>query len=129
MSKAKDALMSAFNSAGGTGAAPALAAPAVTAPIFAALGDPTRLSLLARLSGGRRQSIAALSAHTSLTRQAVTKHLRVLEEAGLVVSTRAGRESLFEFRPAPIDTLRAYLDDVSRQWDDAIGRLQAFVED
>lgn len=121
--------MSAFNLPGGAGAAPALATPALTAPIFAALGDPTRLSLLARLSGGRRQSIAALSAHTSLTRQAVTKHLRVLEEAGLVASTRAGRKSLFEFRPAPIDTLRAYLDDVSRQWDDAIGRLQAFVED
>lgn len=110
------------------GAGPALAAPGFAAPIFAALGDPTRLSLLTRLSDGRQQSIAALSAHTSLTRQAVTKHLRVLEDAGLVASRRAGRESLFEFRPEPIDTLRAYLDDVSRQWDDAIRRLQAFVE-
>lgn len=99
------------------------------APIFAALGDPTRLSLLNRLSAGNAQSIAKLSAQTHLTRQAVTKHLRVLEGAGLVNSVRVGRESRFTYRPEPIVDAKAYLDAVSAQWDDALGRLKAFVED
>jgi DNA-binding transcriptional ArsR family regulator len=98
------------------------------APVFAALGDPTRLALFARLADGRRRSIATLSADTALTRQAVTKHLRVLENAGLVASLRLGRETQFTFRPEPIAEVRSYLDDVSRQWDDALGRLKAFVE-
>ncbi|QCI63292.1 ArsR/SmtB family transcription factor [Phreatobacter stygius] len=98
------------------------------APVFAALGDRTRLSLLTKLSDGQTRSIASLSADTRLTRQAVTKHLRVLETAGLVASTRAGRESLFAFRPEPIGEVRAYLDAVSQQWDDALSRLRAFVE-
>jgi DNA-binding transcriptional ArsR family regulator len=98
------------------------------APLFAALGDATRLSLLAKLSEGRSQSIAKLSADSALTRQAVTKHLRVLENAGLVKRRRAGRESLFAFRPEPIGEIRAYLDDVARQWDDALARLRDFVE-
>jgi DNA-binding transcriptional ArsR family regulator len=98
------------------------------APIFAALGDGTRLSLLAKLNDGRDRSIAALSADTRLTRQAITKHLRVLEDAGLVASTRAGRESRFRLRPEPIATARAYLEGVSRQWDDALARLRSFVE-
>lgn len=99
-----------------------------TASLFAALGDRTRLSLLTKLSDGQTRSIAGLSAGTDLTRQAVTKHLRVLEEAGLVISSRVGRESQFAFRPEPIDEIRAYLDSVSRQWDDALSRLRAFVE-
>lgn len=98
------------------------------APIFAALGDGTRLFLLAKLSDGRARSIAALSADTEITRQAVTKHLRVLEDAGLVSSVRAGRESRFTFRPEPIADVRSYLDLVSEQWDDALSRLRAFVE-
>jgi DNA-binding transcriptional ArsR family regulator len=98
------------------------------APVFAALGDGTRLSLLAKLSDGQTQSIARLSADTALTRQAITKHLRVLENVGLVSSTRVGRESLFAFRPEPISEARAYLDNVSRQWDDALGRLRTLVE-
>jgi DNA-binding transcriptional ArsR family regulator len=98
------------------------------ATVFAALGDGTRLSLLTRLSDGHRRSIAALSADTRLTRQAVTKHLRVLETAGLVSSTRVGRESQFAFRPEPILEIRTYLESVSRQWDDALSRLRAFVE-
>jgi len=98
------------------------------APVFAALGDRTRLSLLSKLSDGRRRSITALSAGTNLTRQAVTKHLRVLEDAGLVASSRVGRESHFAFRPEPILAIRSYLDEVSAQWDDALARLQAFVE-
>ena len=98
------------------------------APLFAALGDATRLSLLTKLSDGQTRSITGLSTDTKLTRQAITKHLRVLENAGLVVSARVGRESQYAFRPEPIAELRAYLDDVSRAWDDALGRLQRLVE-
>jgi DNA-binding transcriptional ArsR family regulator len=101
---------------------------AKAAPIFAALGDRTRLSLLRKLSSGESQSIARLSVDTDLTRQAVTKHLRVLEDAGLVVMTRSGRESLYAFRPEPIMVVRTYLDAVSQQWDDTLERLRAFVE-
>lgn len=97
-------------------------------PIFAALGDRTRLSLLTKLSDGQTRSIAKLSADTKLTRQAITKHLRVLENAGLVQSNHIGRESLFAFRPEPIGEVRSYLEEVSAQWDDALSRLRAFVE-
>lgn len=99
------------------------------ASVFAALGDPTRLSLLTRLSDGRPRSISDLSADTELTRQAVTKHLRVLERAGLVASERAGRETRFAYRPEPVERARAYLDRVSAQWDGAVARLRVFVED
>ncbi|PWJ74465.1 ArsR family transcriptional regulator [Pseudaminobacter salicylatoxidans] len=98
------------------------------APIFAALGDPTRLSLLTRLSDGQSRSIASLSVDTRLTRQAITKHLHVLESAGLVTSSRIGRESRFAFQPDAVAEAKAYLDTVSRQWDDALSRLRAFVE-
>ena len=101
----------------------------VRASVFAALGDQTRLSVLAKLCGGEPQSIARLTAGTRLTRQAVTKHLRVLENAGVVRSVRAGRENLFEIEPRPLDEARTYLDQVSRLWDDALARLKAHVED
>lgn len=97
-------------------------------PVFAALGDGTRLSLLTRLSDGEMRSIAKLSADTKLTRQAVTKHLRVLENAGLVESNKVGRESRFAFRPEPINEAQSYLAEVSQQWDAALSRLRAFVE-
>jgi DNA-binding transcriptional ArsR family regulator len=99
------------------------------ATVFAALGDATRLSVLARLSNGRRESISRLTAGTRMSRQAVTKHLRVLAQAGVVRSVRVGREALFELEPRPIDDVRNYLDEVSRQWDDALARLKAHVED
>jgi DNA-binding transcriptional ArsR family regulator len=107
------------------------AAPAVadTAPIFAALGDPMRLSLLSRLTDGQTRSIATLSADTTLSRQAITKHLHVLERAGLVRSTRTGRESRFAYVPEPINAARSYLDLVSAHWDAALCRLRAFVEE
>jgi DNA-binding transcriptional ArsR family regulator len=98
------------------------------ASLFAALGDETRLSVLAKLSRGEPQSIARLTAGTKLTRQAVTKHLRVLADAGVVRSLRSGRESLFELKPQPLEEARDYLDEVSRQWDDALARLRAHVE-
>lgn len=99
------------------------------APLFAALGDQTRLSLVAKLCGGRPSSISQLTTGSRLTRQAITKHLRVLERAGIVHSVRAGRESRFELDPRPFTDLRQYLDFVSAQWDQALARLKAFVED
>ncbi len=101
---------------------------AVVAAVFAALGDETRLSLVGRLASGPPQSIARLAEGSTLTRQAITKHLRVLEAAGVVQSVRAGRENLFSFLPEPLRDVRSYLDQVSAQWDDALGRLKTFVE-
>jgi DNA-binding transcriptional ArsR family regulator len=99
------------------------------ASIFAALGDETRLAVLAKLANGQPQSISRLTVGTRLTRQAVTKHLRMLEGAGVVRSARVGRESRFELEPKSIDDARTYLDHVSRQWDDALARLKRMVED
>jgi DNA-binding transcriptional ArsR family regulator len=97
--------------------------------VFAALGDQTRLSLVARLSRGHPRSIAQLTEGSKLTRQAITKHLRVLEKARIVHSVRTGRESLFEFDPDPIEEAKTYLELVSEQWDQTLDRLKAFVED
>jgi DNA-binding transcriptional ArsR family regulator len=97
--------------------------------IFAALGDETRLLVLTRLCDGQPQSISRLTAGTNLSRQAVTKHLHVLENAGVVRHVRSGRESLFALELQPIEQVRDYLDQVSRQWDDALARLKAHVED
>ncbi len=99
------------------------------ATVFAALGDETRLAVLARLTHGEPLSISRLTAGTELTRQAVTKHLRVLEGAGVVRSARVGRENLFALEPKPIEEARKYLEDVSAQWDDALARLKSFVEE
>ena len=98
------------------------------AHIFAALGDPTRLALVGRLAADSPQSISRLADGSPLTRQAITKHLRVLENAGVVRSMRSGRESLFEYRPEPLDAARTYLARVGEQWEDALGRLKSFVE-
>jgi|SRR5208337_4081776 len=98
------------------------------APVFAALGDKTRLLLVAKLCGGQPRSISQLTEGSRLTRQAITKHLRVLERARVVRSFRAGRESLFEFNPKPFEELKQYLDFVSEQWDQALARLKSFVE-
>ncbi|MGH6857455.1 MAG: ArsR/SmtB family transcription factor [Methylocella sp.] len=96
--------------------------------MFAALGDETRLSLVAKLCGGQPQSISQLAEGSNLTRQAITKHLRVLESAGVVRSVRSGRENLFEFEPEPIEQIKTYLDLVSEQWGQALARLKSFVE-
>jgi DNA-binding transcriptional ArsR family regulator len=105
------------------------AKPHARAPVFAALGDKTRLSLVAKLCGGRPYSISQLTQGSRLTRQAITKHLRVLESVGIVHSVRTGRESRFQFDPQPIEGMKEYLDFVSQQWDQALARLKAFVED
>jgi DNA-binding transcriptional ArsR family regulator len=99
-----------------------------SAPVFAALGDETRLKLLAKLGGGTRFSIARLTKGSALTRQAITKHLRVLQDARLVRGVRRGRENLFELEPKRIEEARRALDGISRQWDQALARLKAFVE-
>jgi DNA-binding transcriptional ArsR family regulator len=98
------------------------------AVVFAALGDETRLSLVTALCNGEPRSIAQLSGGARMTRQAITKHLRVLEGVGLVHCVRSGRESRFEFDPAPMNELKEYLTRVSLQWDQALARLKAFVE-
>jgi len=103
--------------------------PAAAARIFAALGDPTRLDILKTLSDGESRSIAALSTDRRLTRQAVTKHLHVLEAAGLVASARVGRESRFAYRAEPLAEARWFLEAVSARWDASLERLRAFVED
>ncbi|HEV2289728.1 MAG TPA: metalloregulator ArsR/SmtB family transcription factor [Candidatus Acidoferrales bacterium] len=106
----------------------AFAARRAHALTFAALGDATRLVIVAKLSGGRPRSISQLTAGSRLTRQAITKHLRVLESAGVVRSIRSGRESLFEFHPEPVEDLKKYLELVSAQWDRSLARLKYFVE-
>ncbi|MFZ3341143.1 MAG: helix-turn-helix domain-containing protein [Terriglobales bacterium] len=95
---------------------------------FAALGDETRLALVVKLADGRAHSISKLTRGTQLTRQAITKHLRVLEGAGMVHCARAGRESLFEFNPQVVIGLKEYIDLVSGEWDRALGRLKDLVE-
>lgn len=121
--------------------------------VFAALGDETRLALVTKLSGGQAYSIAQLTEEqasggsmladhkmtgsnmtgsritgSKITRQAITKHLRVLERARIVRCVRSGRESRFEFDPRPMEELKEYLELVSAQWDQALGRLKSFVE-
>ena len=99
------------------------------APVFAALGDETRLALVGKLSAGQSLSSSQLAAGAAVTRQAITKHLRVLEEAGVVEAARHGRESLYALRPDALSGARRSLEELSQQWADALGRLKAFVED
>src|SRR5580700_632376 len=97
--------------------------------LFAALGDETRLRLVSRLCGGGPMSIARLTEGSHVTRQAVTKHLRVMEGSGLVRCTRKGRESVWQLNRRRLEHARRYLDSISRQWDKALVRLKDFVED
>jgi DNA-binding transcriptional ArsR family regulator len=97
--------------------------------VFAALGDRTRLKLLAELSSGSPRSIAWLTDGSDLTRQAITKHLGVLQEAGLVRSVRRGRESLYELHPKRLDKARRSLETIAHQWERALARLKSFVEE
>jgi DNA-binding transcriptional ArsR family regulator len=104
------------------------AGPKSSAPFFAALGDTTRLRLVTRLCNTGPMSIASLTAGSKVTRQAITKHLRMMEEAGLLLSTRQGRESIWELDQQRIQEARRYLKMISRQWDDALDRLKDRVE-
>jgi DNA-binding transcriptional ArsR family regulator len=98
------------------------------APVFAALGDGTRLRVVMLLCDGGPASIARLTAGTDVTRQAVTKHLRTLEDAGLVRVSRLGRETVWELRPEQLAEARLCLDRLSSQWDRALASLKLFVE-
>jgi DNA-binding transcriptional ArsR family regulator len=98
------------------------------APVFAALGDATRLRLVARLCLAGPQSIVRLTDGAKVTRQAVTKHLHALAQAGLVRSTREGRERIWEIDPQRLAVANRCLEQISKQWDDTIERLRAFVE-
>jgi DNA-binding transcriptional ArsR family regulator len=99
------------------------------APVFAALGDETRLALVARLSSDGPLSITRLTAGSTVTRQAITKHLTVLATAGLVSDLRRGRERIWELELEQMEVARTYLEHVSRRWDEALGRLKKFVEE
>jgi DNA-binding transcriptional ArsR family regulator len=107
---------------------PKATAASAAAPVFAALGDETRLRLVARLCKGGPQSIAGLAAGSEVTRQAITKHLQVLGAAGLARSVREGRERVWELQPRRLEGVRRYLDSISKEWDDALDRLKTFVE-
>jgi DNA-binding transcriptional ArsR family regulator len=106
-----------------------MAEPKGSAQLFAALGDETRLRLVTRLCDGGPMSITRLTAGSKVTRQAITKHLRVMEGSGLLRSTRRGRESVWQLDQRRLEDARRYLDKISKQWDDALLRLREFVED
>jgi DNA-binding transcriptional ArsR family regulator len=101
---------------------------ASAALLFAALGDPTRLALLHRLSDAGPASISALAERFSMTRQGVTKHLQVLADAGVILGAREGREHVWTLNPARFADARRTLDTIAREWDDALGRLKAHLE-
>jgi DNA-binding transcriptional ArsR family regulator len=101
---------------------------ASAAPVFAALGDATRLRLIALLCAGGAASIAQLTAGTDVTRQAVTKHLQVLADAGLVRDIKLGRERFWEFDPLQLEEARHSLETISQQWDFALGKLKRALE-
>ncbi len=91
--------------------------PIQAARLFAALADPTRLSLLIMLRSGGTRPIARLAASLGMTRQAVTKHLHALEAVGLIAVARDGRETCYSYQPHVIDDARRYLDAVAGRWD------------
>jgi DNA-binding transcriptional ArsR family regulator len=99
-----------------------------SAPVFSALGDKTRLDLVARLCSGGPLSIARLTAGSEVTRQAITKHLNILADAGLVRDIRVGRERLWEVETRQLQEARRCLERISSQWDDALARLKFAVE-
>lgn len=98
------------------------------APVFAALGDPTRLRIVAQLCDAGPLPIVRLTHGANISRQAVTKHLFALSQAGLVRNERSGRENLWRFEPRRLADAQRYLDQISARWDEALGRLKALVE-
>jgi DNA-binding transcriptional ArsR family regulator len=107
----------------------AAAAFSEAAPVFAALGETTRLELVARLCAEGPLSIARLTEGTDVTRQAITKHLQTLADAGVVQGSRSGRERIWQLETKRLENARRCLDQISDQWDAVIDRLRAFVED
>jgi DNA-binding transcriptional ArsR family regulator len=111
------------------GSARTKAALRASVPVFAALGDETRVAVVQRLCARGPASLAELSAGAGVTRQAITKHLRVLEDAGLVEGSRQGRASMWELKLDRLEEARRALDAIAQQWDAALERLRAMVED
>jgi len=103
--------------------------PKQSAPIFAALGDETRLQLISRLCNDGPMSITRLTYGTNVTRQAITKHLEVMRKAGLVRNTRRGRERIWQLEQRRLKEARHCLELISKQWDEALGRLKKFLEE
>ena len=101
----------------------------IQAHIFAALGDSTRLTLVSKLIDGKPHSISSLSEGKKITRQAITKHLVVLENVGLVSKLKEGRESLYELNPQPLESLQEYLNIIASSWDRTLNDLKKFVEE
>jgi DNA-binding transcriptional ArsR family regulator len=99
------------------------------APLFAALGDERRLALVNRLSAEGPQSITRLTTGSVITRQAITKHLQILAEAGLVHDSRRGRERIWTLDADRLGEARRYLDQIAQRWDEALERLRQFVEE
>lgn len=100
-----------------------------TAPLFAALGDPVRLAMVTRLCSDGPLPTVRLKQTTNVSRQAVTKHLRMLEEVGIVQSQRAGRDRLWQIESRRLAEIRQYLDQISAEWDATLERLRKFVDD
>lgn len=98
------------------------------APLFAALGDPVRLAMITRLSDDGPLPTIELKREAGVTRQAITKHLQLLESVGLVRSDRVGRDRQWRVQGKQLATARRYLDRISKQWDQRLERLKAFVE-
>ena len=98
------------------------------APLFAALGDETRLQMLMRLASSGPESIAQMSAKSQVSRQAITKHLQVLAQAGFVLGERRGREHVWRIQPRRFEEVHAHLARMSKQWDEALERLREFVD-
>ena len=128
MSPAKPGLVAMGQRRGTRGATPIAQPSQALASVFAALGDPTRLRLVVVLCAGGAFSIAQLTANTELSRQAVTKHLQVLADAGVVQDMKAGRERLWQLDPLQIEAAKRTLEIIGRQWDVALGKLKALVE-
>ena len=100
-----------------------------SAPVFAALGDETRLQVVSRLCNEGPLSIVRLSNNAGVSRQAITKHLRVLEDAGLVRGSKEGRQNVYTLQPRALVDAKRWLDAISLEWDHTLERLRAFVED
>jgi len=109
--------------------ATSVAQPPDAAPVFAALGEPVRLAIIARLCGDGPLPTIRLKHGTSLSRQAVTKHLRILEDVGLVRSDRVGRDRSWRIEEGQLARTGAYLEQISALWEARLERLRSFVED
>lgn len=128
MSPAKSGRATKRPRGGSRGATVMAQSSGAVACVFAALGDPTRLQLVTVLCAGGAFSIAELTANTDISRQAVTKHLHVLADAGVVRDMKAGRERLWQLDPVQIAQAKRTLDVIGQQWEVALGKLKAFVE-